>query len=84
MYPMSTDTKQDLCYMMYRNGQCSKPSRILATKSQCCCMVDTMDAPGIAWGAMCEPCPSMADPKYKELCPNGKYIDFNGGRKFFL
>ena len=38
-----------------------------------------MDAPGIAWGAQCEPCPSMRDSQYKILCPNGPGMDHDGG-----
>lgn len=74
-----SDTKKDLCFMEYRRGVCSSPSGMLATKSQCCCMIDSMNASGIAWGRECEPCPSMSDPGYKELCPNGPGIDHNGG-----
>lgn len=73
------DTKKDQCFMQYRRGRCSRPSRMLTTKSQCCCTVDKMEPPGIAWGASCEPCPSMAEPLYKILCPKGPGIDRNGG-----
>lgn len=65
--------------MQYSHGQCSSPSGMLATKSQCCCMVDSMDPPGIAWGRDCERCLSMSDPGYKILCPNGPGTDHNGG-----
>ena len=73
------DTRRDLCFMQYRQNQCSSPSRMLVTKSMCCCSVDSMDAPGIAWGRECEPCPSMSDPNFKILCPHGPGIDHNGG-----
>ena len=76
------DTHRDLCFMKYQRGTCSEPSTLLATKSQCCCMVDSMDAPGIAWGAQCEPCPSMRDSQYKILCPNGPGMDHDGGGNF--
>lgn len=74
-----SDTRRDLCFMKYERGVCQEPSHMLATKSQCCCMVDSVDAPGIAWGPQCEPCPSVRDPKYKELCPHGPGVDHDGG-----
>ncbi|KAL3865813.1 hypothetical protein ACJMK2_043163, partial [Sinanodonta woodiana] len=72
------DTRRDLCYMDYRNGVCGSPSRVLVTKSTCCCTVDSMEAVGIAWGRDCEPCPSMSDTQYKVLCPHGPDRDHNG------
>ncbi|WAR00910.1 FBN1-like protein [Mya arenaria] len=73
------DTRKDLCFLHYSRGVCSSPSPMIVTKSTCCCMVDSMDAPGIAWGAGCEPCPSMADLEFKTLCKHGSGTDFNGG-----
>ena len=73
-----TDTRKDLCFLQYRYGQCSSPSPMLATKSGCCCAVPSMDAPGTAWGAGCEPCPVMTDPEYKKLCRHGEGMDHNG------
>ncbi|KAL4228223.1 Fibrillin-1 [Mactra antiquata] len=73
------DTRRDQCFMNYVRGRCTRPSRMLTTKSQCCCMVDKMEAAGLAWGSSCERCPTMAEPQYKILCPKGPGMDMNGG-----
>ncbi|XP_052281301.1 fibrillin-2-like [Dreissena polymorpha] len=73
------DRRKDSCFLRYSRGQCSNPSPMLVTKSTCCCMVDSMEAPGIAWGVACEPCPSMSDPEFKTLCKHGSGTDHDGG-----
>ncbi|KAL5004007.1 hypothetical protein ScPMuIL_017463 [Solemya velum] len=72
------DTRRDLCYMDYRNGVCSNPSRALVTKSMCCCTVSSMAKPMMAWGATCELCPTMSDPLYRRLCPYSNGTDHEG------
>ncbi|ESO94529.1 hypothetical protein LOTGIDRAFT_232356 [Lottia gigantea] len=69
------DTKRDFCFPEIRSGRCVNPVEATVTKSVCCC---SMVRPGVAWGLACDRCPSMNDPDYKLLCPNGNGMDHDG------
>ena len=76
-----TETRKGLCFTNVRNGQCVNPSGMLATKSSCCCSMNSKEAAGEAWGSPCEICPSMSAPEYIKLCPHGPGKEYNGHGK---
>ncbi|XP_059151338.1 fibrillin-1-like isoform X1 [Physella acuta] len=71
------DVRRGLCYPDVQEGRCINPLSRIVSKSGCCC---SLTAPGqkYAWGQACEPCPSMEDPQYIQLCPNGPGKDHDG------
>lgn len=71
------DTRRDLCYSVYRDGQCSNPSSTPVTKSSCCCCTVVLGQP-LAWGTPCQVCPMIDSPEFNALCPNGPGMTYNG------
>lgn len=60
------DTRQEICFLDYRHGQCTSPIEGHFSKSLCCCSV------GRAWGSdKCELCPKLGTQAHTELCPRG-------------
>lgn len=83
LFRMLIDTRKDLCYSSYRDGQCSNPSSTPVTKSSCCCCTIVLGQP-MAWGTPCQPCPMIDSPEFNSLCPNGPGMTYNGDGKYTL
>ncbi|XP_076373655.1 fibrillin-1-like isoform X1 [Tachypleus tridentatus] len=62
------DNRRDYCYSVYRDGECSEPSKMLVTKSSCCCAVSVMNSVSPAWGTPCTPCPHPGSVDFSKLC----------------
>ena len=45
------DVRQEQCYDIFYNGQCSRPRGMSITQQECCC------SRGAAWGISCQECP---------------------------
>jgi hypothetical protein len=75
-----TDTRRDLCYSQYRDGQCLNPTAIPVTKSSCCCCTVITGQP-MGWGTPCQPCPPQGSLEFQSLCPHGAGMTFNGDGK---
>lgn len=73
----SQDTIQDLCYLTYHDGQCSKPSSSPLSKSSCCCCTKITGYP-MAWGTPCSSCPKVGTAEFDSLCPHGSGTTFMG------
>ncbi|XP_022906889.2 fibrillin-2-like [Onthophagus taurus] len=71
------DTRRDLCYQVYRAGQCLNPSTTAVTKSSCCCCTIITGQP-MGWGTGCEPCPMPGTTEFDRLCPFGPGNNFGG------
>lgn len=77
------DTRRDLCYSQFRDGQCSNPTSTAVTKSSCCCCTVILGQP-LGWGSNCEPCPMLGSEEFDALCPHGAGMTYNGdGRDHF-
>lgn len=72
-----SDTRRDLCYSQYRDGQCSNPTSTAVTKSSCCCCTVILGQP-LGWGSTCQPCPLPDTPEFEALCPHGAGMTYNG------
>lgn len=72
------DTRRDLCYAQYKEGQCSSPSSSPLTKSSCCCT-----GGGMAWGTPCLPCPDMGGAEFQTLCPHGAGMTYSGDGEYY-
>ncbi|KAJ8304383.1 hypothetical protein KUTeg_017966 [Tegillarca granosa] len=77
LLPIEKNTRKERCYMQYRRGRCLEPLSMLLSKSMCCCMDTETSGPVKGWGIMCEPCPSVGDQEYLQLCRD-KGIDSGG------
>lgn len=75
-----SDTKRDLCYSQYKDGQCSNPASTAVTKSSCCCCTVILGKP-MAWGTNCQPCPLPGSTEFDNLCPHGAGMTYNGDGK---
>lgn len=71
------DTRRDLCYSQYRDGQCSNPTSTAVTKSSCCCCTVILGQP-LGWGSNCQACPISNTPEFESLCPHGAGMTYNG------
>lgn len=72
-----SDTRRDLCYSQYRDGQCSNPTSTAVTKSSCCCCTVILGQP-MGWGSTCQPCPLPDSSEFEALCPHGAGMTYNG------
>ncbi|XP_064619862.1 fibrillin-2-like isoform X2 [Lineus longissimus] len=74
------DTRKGYCFMDIDNaGQCKNPSRLLITRSTCCCSLEMSSAKGLGWGdPQCKLCPSQGSDDYDKLCTYGDGMDGNG------
>ena len=75
-----SDTRRDLCYSQYRDGQCSNPTSTAVTKSSCCCCTVILGQP-MGWGSTCQPCPLPDTTEFEALCPHGAGMTYNGDGK---
>ena len=73
----AADTRRDLCYSQYRDGQCLNPTAMPVTKSSCCCCTVITGQP-MGWGTPCQPCPPQDSSEFQTLCPHGAGMTFNG------
>lgn len=69
-FPVSVDSRRDVCYAHFRDGQCLNPSTSLVTKSSCCCCTVITGQP-MGWGTPCQSCPSPDSEEFEQLCPFG-------------
>lgn len=76
-----SDTRRDLCYSQYRDGQCSNPTSIAVTKSSCCCCTVILGQP-LGWGSTCQACPLPGTREFEVLCPHGAGMTYNGDGKY--
>lgn len=74
-----SDSKKDLCYSEWRDGQCLMPSSRPMAKSDCCCVGFPGQRAG--WGTPCQPCPMHGSLEYNILCPHGPGMNHNGDGK---
>ncbi|RXG67210.1 Heat shock 70 kDa protein [Armadillidium vulgare] len=74
---LTSDTKLDYCYAVYRDGQCSNPSTTPTTKSACCCCSVILGQP-MGWGIPCQACPQPGSKEFSHLCPHGPGITHEG------
>lgn len=77
---MNADSRRDVCYAQFRDGQCLNPSTSLVTKSSCCCCTVSLGQP-MGWGTPCQPCPLPDSEEFEQLCPfgSGKTHSGDGG-----
>ncbi|XP_003250904.3 fibrillin-2 [Apis mellifera] len=71
------ETRRDLCYSQYRDGQCSNPTSTAVTKSSCCCCTVILGQP-MGWGTPCQPCPLPNTNEFDALCPHGAGMTYSG------
>lgn len=71
------ETRRDLCYQQYKDGQCFNPSLTAVTKSTCCCCTVVTGQP-MGWGTNCQPCPMPGTTDFDLLCPHGPGSTFDG------
>ena len=77
---MFSDSRRDVCYAHFRDGQCLNPSTSLVTKSSCCCCTVILGQP-MGWGTPCQPCPQPDSEEFEQLCPFGSGKTHSGDGK---
>nr|CAD7439562.1 unnamed protein product [Timema bartmani] len=71
------DSRKDLCYSQFRDGQCLNPTSMPVTKSSCCCCTVILGQP-MGWGTPCQACPMQGSEEFQALCPHGPGMTYNG------
>lgn len=71
------ETRTELCYSQYRDGQCFNPASMAVTKSSCCCCTIILGQP-MGWGSTCQACPLPGSAEFNSLCPHGSGVTFSG------
>lgn len=81
----SSDSRKDVCYAHFRDGQCLNPSTSLVTKSSCCCCTVVLGQP-MGWGTPCQACPQPDSLEFEQLCPfgSGKTHSGDGNNHFTI
>lgn len=78
------DSRRDVCYAHFRDGQCLNPSTSLVTKSSCCCCTVILGQP-MGWGTPCQACPQPDSEEFEQLCPFGSGKTHSGdGTKIYV
>lgn len=71
------DSRRDVCYAHFRDGQCLNPSMSLVSKSSCCCCTVILGSP-MGWGTPCQACPQPGSDEFEQLCPHGAGLTHSG------